>query len=516
MGSNLKNGEIVPNNKRIAKNSIFLYIRLAFIMLLSLYTVRVVLKALGVVDYGIYNVVGGFASIFGFFCTTMSSATQRFYNYEIGKNGYDASKGVFNAAIRIQLFFSLIVIVLGELIGAWYINYVMVIPAERLFVANWIYQFTLFSLVFTILQVPYSAAVMAFERMSFYAILGVIDVAIKLFIAIYITHISSDRLFIYGFLLFTISAVNFFLHQFYCKKNFPHLKLEKNYNPMLRNEMLSFSGWNLFGTFAYMMRNQGLNVLVNAFFGTVINAANGIAGQISGALQTFTSNIIIAFKPQLVQAYANGNYQRTYNLFAIMSKMSYAMAFIIAIPIILEMPYILHIWLGNEVPNYTSILSVLTIVSILISIFHTPIVQVMHATGRIKKFQIVTSSIVLLILPLSWCFLKFGMAPEIIYWVTIVVFIANQIIGLRLLHENFTYNYFDYVKQVFLPCALFSILMIVLPLFTIHILPSSFVRLLLLLCESFMIGAILSFFIILTKEERLKVTHLVKWKIIKK
>lgn len=516
MARKLNNDEIVPNNKRIAKNTIFLYIRLAFVMLLSLYTVRVVLNALGVVDYGIYNVVGGFASMFGFFCTTMSSATQRFYNYEIGKNGFEASNSVYNAAIRIQLFFSLIVIVLGELIGVWYINYVMVVPAERLFVANWIYQFTLFSLVFTILQVPYAAAVMAYERMSFYAIIGIVDTVLKLCIAICIAHVSFDRLFVYGFLLFTISVLNFFLYYFYCKRNFPHIKLGRGYNRTLRNEMLSFSGWNLFGTFAYMMRNQGLNVLVNSFFGAVINAANGIAGQISGALQTFTSNIIIAFKPQLVQAYANGNYQRTYNLFFIMSKVSYAMALVVAIPIILEMPYILQIWLGNEIPAHTSSLSTLTIISILISVFHTPIAQVMHATGRIKKYQVITSLIILLILPLSWCFLKLGMAPEVIYWVTIVVFIANQIIGLRLLHENFSYNYFDYAKQVFLPCVLFSIIMILVPLFTIHVLPSSFVRLLLLLCESVIVGALSSFFVILTRDERLKVTYIVKSKIFKK
>lgn len=504
--------DISASNKRIAKNTLFLYIRLVFVLLVSLYTVRVVLNALGIVDYGIYNVVGGFASMFGFFCTTMSSATQRFYNYEIGKNGYVAVTNVFNSAFRIQILFSIIVFVLGEIIGVWYINYQMVIPEERLVVANWIYQFALLSLIFTIIQVPFSAAIMAYERMNFYAIVGIIDAILKLLIAIIIFQIYIDRLWLYGFLLFMVSITNFVLYVYYCKMNFGPIKLVKRHDVKLRNEMLSFSGWNVLGTFSYMMRNQGLNVLINAFFGVVINAASGIAGQVSGALQTFTSNIVIAFKPQLTQAYAKGEYARTQQLFFVMSKISYTLMLVLAVPLILEMNYVLHLWLGKEVPEYTISFSILTVISILIGVFHTPIVQVLHATGKIKKFQIFTAVIILWILPLSWLFIKIGMSPNSIYWVTIAVFLINQIVGLWLLHKCFSYRYIDYIKEVILPCIYFTILLIIVPYYSLSLFPESFLRLSIICMEALIIGICLAFFIILNSEERKQCIMLVKKK----
>lgn len=502
--------DVSSNNKRIAKNTIFLYLRFGFVLLVSLYTVRVILNAIGVVDYGIYNVVGGFASMFGFFCTTMSTATQRFYNFEIGKNGYDAVTKVFNSAIRIQILFSIIVFVLGEVIGVWYVNYKMVIPEERLTVANWIYQFSLFSLMFTIVQVPFSAAIMAFERMNFYAVVGIVDVIFKLLIAVIISQTSSERLWLYGFLLFVISIINFILYIYYCKKNLPPIRFEARYDTQLRNEMFSFSGWNVFGTFSYMMRNQGLNVLINAFFGATINAANGIAGQVSGALQTFTSNIVIAFKPQLTQAYAKGEYVRTKQLFFVMSKISYALMLVLAVPIILEMNYVLHLWLGAELPEYTVSFSILTVISITISVLHTPIVQVVHATGKIKKFQIWTACIILLILPISWILLKIGMTPNSIYWTTIAVFIFNQMVGLWLLRGCFVYRYIDYLKAVVFPCVCFTLSLIVIPYYSLSLLPESFMRLIMICMESLIVGVCLTFFIILNREERKQIKNLIK------
>ncbi len=490
------------NKQRIARNTIFLYIRLVIILIVSLYTVRVVLRALGVVDYGIYNVVGGFASMFGFFCTTMSTATQRFYNFEIGKKGYDSVKRVFNSSIRIQLFFSFIVFVLGELLGVWYINHKLVVPETRLMVANWVYQFSLYSLIFTIIQIPYLAAIMAFEKMNFYAIVGIVDAFLKLFIAIIITYTSIDKLLLYVFLLFIISVINFVLYRSYCKRNIPFIQLEKPYDLKLVKKMLSFSVWNLFGTFSYMMRNQGLNVLINAFFGAVINSASGIAGQVSGALQTFTSNIVIAFKPQLTQSYAREEYLSTKKLFFVMSKVSYALVLVLGVPVILEMNYILCLWLGEGIPEYTVSFSRLTILSMLISVLHTPIVQVVHATGKIKKFQILTSLMILSILPTSWVCLRTGMSPNSVYWVTILVFMLNQILGLWLLHKSFQYQYIEYIKTVLLPCLGFTVLLIIIPTVTLILMSESFIRLFTICFESLFLGIIGAMCIILNREER--------------
>lgn len=501
--------EGVVNNKRIAKNTIFLYIRLFFVLLISLYTVRVVLKALGVIDYGIYNVVGGFASMFSFFCTTMSNATQRFYNYEIGKNGYTAVTGVFNAAIRVQIVFALIVFILGELVGVWYINNVMVIPEERLFVANWIYQFSLFLLILTIIQVPYVAAIMAYEKLDFYAIVGIVDAVFKLFIAIFIAKISYDRLLIYGLLLFLIGLVNIALYIGYCKKFFEPIKIKSNYDKKMGKAILSFSGWNILGAFSFMTRNQGVNVLINAFFGATINTANGIAGQVSGALQTFTSNIIIAFKPQLIQSYAREDYARTQQLFFEMSKVSYVLVLIFSVPLILEMQYILDIWLGGTVPAYTLSFSRLSVVSILISIFHIPIVQIMHATGKVKKFQLYTSVVILAILPLSWICLYIGLPPEFVYWSTIGVFIINQIVGLYVLHQNYEYKYSDYVKIIVIPCAITTILLLIIPCITYQLMNESFFRMVIICGESLIIGILLSYVIILNNSEKQYVNNII-------
>ncbi len=388
------------NNKRIARNTIFLYGRLVFVLLVSLYTVRVVLNALGVVDYGVYNVVGGFVSMFGFLNTSMANATQRFYNYEIGKNGEEASVKVYNAAFRTQIILAGILLLLSEIVGVWYVNTMMDLPYDRIWVANWLLQFSIISLVFTIIQVPYAAATMAYEKMNFYAIVGVVDVVLKLGIAIGVKYFSGDKLLLYGLLILIISAANYLMYFIFTKNNFPWLKLSwEQYSKKFQKEMLSFSGWNLLGSFTFMLRGQGFNVLLNYFFGVVINAANGIAGQISSALQQFSTNLILAFKPQLVQSYATGDLARTRNMFFLMSKTSYALLLTLAVPLIININFILKIWLGNDVPEHTAVLSILVIVTVMINCLHTPIVQVIQATGIIKKFQIGTSLIIIGIIP---------------------------------------------------------------------------------------------------------------------
>lgn len=445
-------------NRQIAKNTVFLYGRLLLVLFVSLYTVRVVLNALGVVDYGVYNVVGGFVSMFGFLNTSMANATQRFYNYEIGKNGHQAANKVFNAAFRTQLYLSITLVLICEIVGLWYVNTYMEVPPERLNAANFIFQFSIVSLAITILQVPYSAATMAYEKMDFYAVIGIIDVILKLAIAIIVKFFNGDRLIIYGGLLLFISFANLALYYLYTVRNFPWLKLSShNYSRSFQKEMLSFAGWNLLGSFAFMLRNQGLTVLLNYFFGVIVNAANGIATQISSALQQFSTNLIIAFKPQLVQSYAIENYDRTREMLFMMTKTAFALLYMLSVPLIFNMDYILQLWLGSDIPEYTSTLSNLVIITVLINCLHTPIVQVIHATGKIKTFQVGTSVIVCSIIPLSWIYLKFGGGPESCYIVCIVVFILNQIYAMRMLKQVFDYTYTDYIKK-FLLNASYSVL----------------------------------------------------------
>lgn len=455
---------IEQNNHRIAKNTLYLYLRLAIVMVVNLYTTRVILEALGVSDYGIYNVVCGFVSMFGVLNTSMSNGIQRFYNYELGKGGENALIKVYNTSLIIQVALAIIIAILLETVGLWYLNNKMELPADRIVAANYIFQFSIITLIFVILQVPYGAAILAYERMDYYAIVSVLDVFIKLAVVILLPHIPGDKLIIYGLLLSTIGVLNFILYYVYCKRNFKHLKSSGFFDKQLFKTMFSFSGWNLFGTFAYMMKGQGVNVLLNAFFGTIVNAANGIATQVSSAIQTFASNLVLAFKPQLTQAYSVGDYKRVESLMFTMSRISFMLVCLVAIPVMVDLEFVLKLWLGDNVPNDTVTFTRLVIITMMISVLNTPITQVIHATGKMRKYQITTSFIICSTLPISWLFLKFGFAATIVFYVGIIIAITNQIACIFVLKKNFNYNVCAYFRRVVLYCCLIFIT----SLFTSH------------------------------------------------
>lgn len=465
---------IDKNNNKIVRNTIFLYLRLAIVMIVNLYTTRVVLEVLGVSDYGIYNVVCGFVTMFGVLNTSMSNGVQRFYNYELGKNGGSALLTVYNTSILIQMALAVLLIVLLETFGLWYLNTKMEIPADRIVAANYIFQFSIISLVFVILQVPYSAAIIAYERMDFYAIVSVLDVIIKLLAAIIIPHLYGDRLITYGLLLSSVGLLNFVLYYGYCKRTFPHLKFKRKFDKQLFRTMFSFSGWNLFGTFAYMMKGQGVNVLLNTFFGTVVNAANGVATQVSSAIQTFASNLVLAFKPQLTQSYAAGEYKRVASLMFSMSKISFMLVCIIAIPIMVDLDYVLKLWLGNNVPDHTTTFTRLVIITMMISVLNTPLTQVIHATGKMRKYQLTTSFIICSILPISWLALKMGYGANSVFYVGIIITLINQIACVFVLKKVFDFSLGRYVREVVLFCCSICILPILTSFFLFDHLSGSF------------------------------------------
>lgn len=501
------------NNKRIAKNTVYLYIRLLFTLLISLYTVRIVLNALGQCDYGIYNVVGGFIAMFGFLNSSLSTATQRFYNFEVGQNGIQAANKVFNISLKIQLFIALIIFIFAELIGLWYINTHMVIPEERIIVANWVYQFSIFSLLLTVVQIPFVAAAMAFEKMDFYAIVGVLDACLKLIIAFIISSFGYDKLWLYGLLMFGVSIINFILYVLYSKLKIKNLYLTKITDKNYSKGMLVFSSWNMIGSFAYMIKTQGINILLNYFYGATINAATGIVGQISGALQMFTANIVIAFKPQLTQSYAQGDKERTKLLWFTMSKVSFVLTLTFAVPLILEMNYILCLWLGDNVPNYTVDFACLIVLSFLIAAFHAPMVQVIQAVGKLKIFQIVTSVIICLIMPISWACLMTGMEPTSVFIVICIIYVLNHFCAMRLVHEVFPYSYCEYIKDILIPCMNVGVLLPIVPCLIRILLVTSLFRLIVVIMFSIIISGILSYLILMNDRQRTFVLDIVKSKI---
>lgn len=504
------------NNKRIAKNAIFLYGRLILTMLISLYTTRVVLNVLGVVDFGIYNVVCGFVAMFSFLNTTMSNGIQRFYNYEAGKNGLESVTKVYQTAILIQFLLIIGIVFIVEPLGIWYINNKMVLPEERLFAANWVFQCSLLSLVLLVIQVPFSAAVMAHEKMDYYASVGILDAFLKLVIVIALPFLGGDSLIIYGILLFSVSLINLLLYSVYALMNFSELKFKRIFHKDLFCKIFKFSGWNLVEMFAWTTQIQGVNMVMNIFCGPVANAAQGIASQISSALSSFCSNLSVAFRPQLVHSYAVGNYLRTTNMMFTMSKTMFVMMTLMVIPLSLEMNFVLKIWLGNNIPEYTLQFAVLVIFSMLPRNMIMPLSQVIHASGEMKNYQIRSAIVVLLALPISYLLLKMGYSPVNIYICNILIFIMLWMVDLLLLHKVFSFSITKYFRSIVIPCIL-TLILSFFPPYIIHTyMQEGFMRFAAVTIICMVAVIIFSFLIIIKSKERHMLLNLVLKKINKR
>lgn len=490
------------SNKRIAVNTVFLYTRLIFILFVSLYTSRVVLNVLGVVDYGIYNVVAGFVSMFAFLNTSMINSIQRFYNYEKGTGNIERLCDVYNMSVRIQLIIGLTTLLLLEIIGVWYINNKLVIPIERLDAAKWVFQFSAISLVLVIIQIPYSSAVVSHERMNYFAFVGICDAIFKLIIVLLLPYASYDTLITYGFLMFLISVFNFWFYFIYARLNFQEIRFKKGFKKSLFKQIASFSGWNIVDAFAFIVQGQGLNLLMNAFFGPVVNAARGIAYQIQSTIYNFSSNLATAFKPQLVESYAKKDYTRTTTMFFTMSKAGFFMQYLLSIPIIIELDYILLIWLGPNIPDHTLTFTRLVLLNTILNSFNMPMSQTVQATGKIKFYQIIRSSVLIMVLPLSYFALKSFDYPEVVFYSIIIITIILQPLSLYLLHRVYLFSYKQYFQRVILPAVSFAILMPI-PAVIAHCFINNDVWRLLITLLLVIINSLLSgWIVLLTKTER--------------
>lgn len=438
-------------NTTIAKNTLFLSLRMVFVLFVSLYTSRVFLNVLGVEDYGISNVVAGFVSMFSFLNTSLANGIQRFYNAELGKNGTNGITKVYNTSLVIQGVISLCVVVLLESVGLWYLYEKMVIPEDRFDVAFWLYQFSTVSAAVVILQSPFTASIMAFERMNAYAVISILEVVLKLGFAFALPYVSVDRLLMYGAFYMILSITNFLMYFIYSKKAFKQLHFQRTYNKDMFKDMITFSGWNLCGTFACMAREQGLNMVLNLFFGPVVNAARGVAYQVSGSLQSFVSNLSLAAKPQMVQSFATGDSSRTMKLMYTMSKLSFIFLFVLSVPIILNIDYILHLWLGNVVPEHAANFVVLVIVTNFMNNLNAPLSNVVYATGQMRNYEVTFSVINLLIIPISFIVLKFGAPAETAFVVYLIMTIFVQVGCLLVIRTLVNMSLRNYIKSLIAP-----------------------------------------------------------------
>lgn len=405
--------------KRMAKNAGMLYIRMLLTMGVTLYTSRVVLQTLGVDDFGIYSVVAGFVTMLGFLNSAMSSATQRFLAFELGKSGEKDVRGIFSMSLNIHVLIALFVLVLGETLGLWFVKTQMTIPADRMMAAEWVFHFALLSFMVTIISVPYHALIIAHERMSVFAWVSIIDVLLKLLIVFMLGWFGMDKLILYAVLSLAVVFIVFMVYRTYCKSRFEESRFRLYWDKKLFNIMLSYTGWNLWGNVASVMSGQGINVLLNIFFGPSVNAARAIAMQVSAALNSFVQNLQVAINPQIIKSYAAGDMTYMHRLVCYGAKYNFFVLFILSMPVLINTELILKTWLGT-VPEYAATFLQLIIINILIDSISAPLMTSAQATGKIRLYQSVVGGILLLNVPLSYLLLKLGSEPHIVIFAGIV------------------------------------------------------------------------------------------------
>ena len=490
------------NNRRIAKNTLMLYFRMILTMLVSLYTSRVILNTLGVEDYGIYNVVGGVVSMFAFFNSAMSSATQRFLSYEIGRGDFVQLRKTFNATQVIHIGIAVLIFILAETVGLWFVKTYLVIPAERLEAAIWVYHFSVLSFMVSIIQVPYNATIIAHERMNVYAYVSIMEVTFKLLIVFMLTWITYDKLKLYGILYFAVVFVIAAIYRVYTRRNFEESKFEVVKDKRLYKTLISYSGWSLFGNIAGVAQGQGVNIILNIFFGPVVNAARGVAMQVQSAVNSFVTNFQMAVNPQIIKSYAANENEYMISLIIRSSKFSFYLLFLLSLPIILEIDQILKMWLIN-VPSYAPIFTVLILVVILITSISGPLKIAVQATGKIAVYQAVIGTLLFMTLPISYYFLKLGYPPEVTLYITIVIEILALIFRFFFLKKIINFPVARFIKDVVIRNIIIVLLSVSLPLFLRKVLDESFWRLFFVTCVALIWNATVIYFVGLNKSEQM-------------
>lgn len=497
------------DNKLIVKNTILLYFRTIFIMLISLYTSRVVLHTLGVEDYGVYNAVGGVVSMFSMISGALSTAISRFITFGLGKGDIDKLKKVFSSSINIQFAISLIVLLLCETLGIWFLNCKMNIPDGRMAAANWVLQCSLFSFIIGLISTPYNACIIAHERMQAFAYISIIEAVLKLSIVYLLIVSPIDKLITYSILLVLVSLIIRLLYGIYCSRNFEECKYVKVKDSSVFKEMLAFSGWSFMNNGAYIFNTQGVNILINIFFGVTFNAARGLATQVEGAVMQFVNNFTTAINPQITKSYASEDRKRMFGLICSGAKYSYFLLLAFALPIMLEIDFILSIWL-IEVPEYTSLFIRLLFVGAMVTVVGNTGVTACMATGRIKKYTLWISSIGSMVFFLSWLAYKAGASVQSTYYIYIGVYLVILFVRLFIMTELLDFPITLFVKKVLYRIISVTLISIIIPYLCFRTMEMGWPRFFATLVVSFVSVAFSIYVLGLSQGERLKLVAIVK------
>lgn len=472
-----------------------------FLMIVSLYTSRIVLNALGIVDFGVYNVVGGVVAMFSVLSGSLSAAISRYITFELGKGNIERLKVVFSSAITIQLGLGLIILLIAETIGMWFLNVKMNISVERMTAANWVLQFSMLTFIINLISIPYNAAIIAHEKMSAFAYISILEALGKLSIAYLITISPIDRLVFYALLMTIVALIIRLAYGIYCKRHFVECHYHFVLDRKLLKEMFGFAGWNFIGASSAILRDQGGNIIINLFCGPAVNAARGIAFQVNGAIQSFVQNFMMALNPQITKSYASGDKEYMITLIFQGARFSFYMLLILSLPVIINTPYILVLWL-KIVPEHTVLFVRLALIFVMSESISGSLITAMLATGRIRNYQIVVGGMQMMNLPISYILLRMGYIPEIVLIVAVII--SQCCLGARLymLRSMIGLSVREYFNKVYINVLVVSAIAVVIPVTASYLFIESFLNFVLLCLLSIFCTSISIYYIGLSRKER--------------
>lgn len=500
----------VIDQRRIAKNAMLLYVRMAVVMLVSLYTSRIVLDALGEVDFGIYNAVGGIVMMMAFINGAMASACNRFYAYELGREDYEGLHRTFNLCLFVFILIALLAVVLSETVGLWLL-YRKIKVAGRMAAARWVFQCSIVSVVFVILRTPYMAMVTIREKMKVFAYVSVFEACGNLAVALMLLRTGSDKLILYSVLMMCVSIVVTLFYVAYCTIFYKECRYRFYFEKTQFAKLFSFAGWSMFGSASLVCQNQGVNILLNIFFGPVINAARGMAYKVFATLRQFVENFITAFYPQLLKSYSSGDVKGTLKLVNQTSRFAYYLMLIVALPFLFEMPFILDVWL-KDVPEHTTLFARLALVNSLIIVLESPLNTVMQAHGDIRNYQIATGLITLSVLPVGYLLFKLHFAPESIYYVTIILCLVALAVRVLYVRNAVGLSTGGYLSGVIAPVLKVSVASALVPLLLEISLPDGTMRFFVVSAASVVMTAVSIYFLGMSGSERAGAVKVIKEK----
>lgn len=461
---------ITENNKRIARNTLFLYFRMFILMVVTLFTSRVVLRALGINDYGVYNLVAGVIAMMGILNNAMAVSSQRYLTFELGRKDYKRLQRVFSVSFSIYLFLALIFLFLAETVGLWFLNTQLIIPKDRIVAANCIYQFTIIASISSLLTNPYNACIIAHEKMSVFAYVSIVEVMLKLGVAYLIYVVAFDKLIVYGAAIMFVSLIITAIYRYYCISRFQECKYHWVKDKVLFKELSAYSGWNLFGSASGIVKSQGINILLNIFFGPAINGARAIVYQIETAIYQFFANFYTAVRPQITKYYAEEDLENMFKLVFRSSLFSFYLMLLVSLPILLETNFIVQLWLG-QVPEYVVIFTRLIIANVIIDAIAAPLMTTIHATGRIALYQFLVGTTTILNIPITYILLKLGYSPYCAFYVSIFISIICMGQRLWIARRLVRFPVLKYFTHVLLRSLGIGILAMLIPSFVQMLLP---------------------------------------------